>query len=228
MLYTYLQGQEIDLGWEFYLPLAGLVLLIALAVPVWVAIGLGVFAMLLLTGVLPVSMLGEALFNGVDSFALIAVPLFILTGDVLVRTRLSDKLLDIAEATVGGLRSGFGTSTVLACGFLSYISGSDSADAAAITRMTLDRLVAQGYPRPYACALIASGACTGILIPPSIAYIIIGLVLGISASTLFLAAMIPGMIILAAIMLTNIVLNRIHGYENAAGRPSMRHWLKTV
>lgn len=228
MLYTYLQGHEIDLGWEFYLPLAGLVLLIALAVPIWVAIGLGVFAMLLLTGVLPVSMLGEALFNGVDSFALIAVPLFILTGDVLVRTRLSDKLLDIAEATVGGLRSGFGTSTVLACGFLSYISGSDSADAAAITRMTLDRLVAQGYPRPYACALIASGACTGILIPPSIAYIIIGLVLGISASTLFLAAMIPGMIILAAIMLTNIVLNRIHGYENAAGRPSMRHWLKTV
>jgi tripartite ATP-independent transporter DctM subunit len=228
MLYTYLQGQEIDLGWEFYLPLAGLVLLIALAVPVWVAIGLGVFAMLLLTGVLPVSMLGEALFNGVDSFALIAVPLFILTGDVLVRTRLSDKLLDIAEATVGGLRSGFGTSTVLACGFLSYISGSDSADAAAITRMTLDRLVAQGYPRPYACALIASGACTGILIPPSIAYIIIGLVLGISASTLFLAAMIPGMMILAAIMLTNIVLNRIYGYENAAGRPSMRRWLRTV
>jgi tripartite ATP-independent transporter DctM subunit len=184
--------------------------------------------MLLLTGVLPVSMLGEALFNGVDSFALIAVPLFILTGDVLVRTRLSDKLLDIAEATVGGFRSGFGTATVLACGFLSYISGSDSADAAAITRKTLDRHVAQGYPRPYACALIASGACTGILIPPSIAYIIIGLVLGISASTLFLAAMIPGMLILAAIMLTNIVLNRIHGYENAGGRPSLRRWLKAV
>jgi tripartite ATP-independent transporter DctM subunit len=228
MLYQYLQQQSADLGWQFYVPVAAIIVLIALAVPVWVALGLGVFAMLALTGVLPVSLLGEALFNGVDSFALIAVPLFILTGDVLVRTRLSDKLLDIAEATVGGIRSGFGTATVLTCGFLSYISGSDSADAAAITRMTLDRLVAQGYPRAYACALIASGACTGILIPPSIAYIIIGLVLGISASTLFLAAMIPGMMILLAIMVTNVTLNRVYGYENAAGKPSLRRWLRTV
>jgi C4-dicarboxylate transporter DctM subunit len=66
----------------------------------------------------------------------------------------------------------------------------------AVGRMTIDRLVESGYPRPYACALVAAGACTGILIPPSIAYIIIGLVLGISASTLFLAAVIPGIAIL--------------------------------
>jgi tripartite ATP-independent transporter DctM subunit len=81
--------------------------------------------------------------------------------------------------------------------------------------MTIDRLVKQGYPRPYACALVAAGACTGILIPPSIAYIIIGLILGISASTLFLAAVIPGLLVMLAIMLTNIVMNRLHGYENA-------------
>src|SRR5690606_6545661 len=152
----YLQQQTVDLGWDFYLPVIAIVVLIALAVPVWVAIGLGVIGMLVLTGVLPVSLLSEALFNGIDSFALIAVPLFILTGDVLVRTRLSAKLRDIAEATVGGFRSGFGTATVLTCGFVSSISGSASAAAAAITRMTLDRLVKQGYPRPYACALIAS------------------------------------------------------------------------
>ena len=70
-----------------------------------------------------------------------------------------------------------------------------------------------GYSRPYACALVAAGACTGILIPPSIAYIVIGLVLGISASTLFLAAVIPGLAILTAILVTNIVMNRIHAYE---------------
>src|SRR3546814_4078405 len=75
------------------------------------------------------------------------------------------------------------------------------------------RLVQAGYPRTYACALVASGACTGILIPPSIAYIIIGLVLGISASTLFLAAAVPGVLIMASIMLTNVVINRLHGYE---------------
>ena len=82
--------------------------------------------------------------------------------------------------------------------------------------MTISRLVESGYPRPYACALVAAGACTGILIPPSIAYIIIGLVLGISASVLFMAALIPGLTILLAILTTNIVMNRIFTYERAA------------
>ncbi|MFU8778859.1 MAG: TRAP transporter large permease, partial [Roseovarius sp.] len=87
------------------------------------------------------------------------------------------------------------------------------AGAAAVGRMTIGRLVESGYPRPYACALVAAGACTGILIPPSIAYIVIGLVLGISASTLFVAAVIPGSLILLSILITNIVVNRIYGYE---------------
>lgn len=222
------QQAAFDYGWEFYLPLGAMVLLIALAVPVWVALGLGAVAMLYFTDILPLSLLGEALFDGIDAFALIAVPLFILTGDVLVRTGLSNKLLDIAEATVGGLRTGFGTATVLGCGFFASISGSDAAGAAAVGRMTIDRLVAQGYPRPYACALVASGACTGILIPPSIAYIIIGLVLGISASTLFLAAAVPGVMIMLSIMITNIIMNRLRGYEHAQGGFSLRRWGKAV
>ena len=110
-------------------------------------------------------------------------------------------------------KGGFGSATVLVCGMFSAISGSDAAGAAAVGRMTIGRLVESGYPRPYACALVAAGACTGILIPPSIAYIIIGLVLGISASTLFLAALIPGLCILPSILITNLVVNRIYKYE---------------
>lgn len=227
----YLQFQQagaFELGWEFYLPFFSMLGLIVLAVPVWVSLGLGTVGMLAITGVLPLTLFGEALFDGIDSFALIAIPLFILTGDVLVRTGLSNKLLDIADATTAGLRSGFGTATVLTCGFFSCISGSDAAGAAAIGRMTIGRLVEQGYPKPYACALVASGACTGILIPPSIAYIIIGLVLGISASTLFLAAALPGVMVMLSIMLTNIMMNRIHGYENAEQCFSMKRWIKSI
>lgn len=216
------------LDWTFYGPILAMVLLIALGVPVWAVLGLGSVAMLHLTGALPLSLLGEALFDGIDAFALIAVPLFILTGDVLVRTGLSEKLLDIAEAMAGGFRAGFGTATVLGCGFFACISGSDAAGAAAVGRMTIDRLVRQGYPRAYACALVASGACTGILIPPSIAYIIIGLVLGISASTLFLAAAVPGVMIMLSIMVTNLVMNRIHGYEAAGGGFSLRRLGRAV
>ena len=206
-------NQTVELGWDFYLPVIMFVVLIALAVPVWAAIGASAITMLVMSGDMPLSAVGESLFTGIDAFALTAVPLFILTGDVLVRTGLSRKFLDVAEALTRFAKGGFGSATVLVCGMFAAISGSDAAGAAAVGRMTIDRLVESGYPRPYACALVAAGACTGILIPPSIAYIIIGLVLGISASTLFLAALIPGLAILISILVTNVVVNRIYGYE---------------
>lgn len=229
-MYDYLlqQPAEVAYGAGVYVPVLAMIAMIIAAVPVWVVLGLGSLAMLVMTDVLPLSLFGEALFDGIDAFALIAIPLFILTGDVLVRTGLSNRLLDVAEATAGSARSGLGTSTVLGCGFFACISGSDAAGAAAVGRMTIHRLVERGYPKAYACALVAAGACTGILIPPSIAYIIIGLILGISASTLFLAAAVPGVLIMVTIMLTNTVLNAIHGYENSRQGFSWSRWLKAV
>ena len=206
----------------------GAVVLLMLGVPFWAAMGLGTVAILAITDVLPLTLVGEALFEGVDSFALIAIPLFVLTGDAMVRSGLGIKLLNFAEATFGSFRSGFGTSTVMGCGLFSCISGSDAADAAAVGRLTMDRLVKKGYPIDYACALVASGACTGILIPPSIAYIIIGLVLGISSATLFQAAFLPGVIVLIAVMLTNAVVNRIRGYEKSTGRFSFTEWRRAL
>lgn len=223
MLFNALQEHTVVLGWDFYLPVIIFVVFCALAIPVWAAIGSAAIAMLVLSGALPLSLLGESLFDGIDAFALTAVPLFILTGDVLVRTGLSRKFLNVAEALTCWTKGGFGSATVLVCGMFSAISGSDAAGAAAVGRMTIDRLVESGYPRPYACALVAAGACTGVLIPPSIAYIIIGLVLGISASTLFLAALIPGVAILTAILVTNLVMNRIYSYEGG-GQMSVGEW----
>ncbi|WP_171204789.1 TRAP transporter large permease [Ruegeria sp. HKCCA0235A] len=220
-------NQTVELGWDFYLPVILFVGLIALAVPVWAAIGTAAIVMLIMSGDLPLSLVGESLFTGIDAFALTAVPLFILTGDVLVRTGLSRKFLDVAEALTCFAKGGFGSATVLVCGMFAAISGSDAAGAAAVGRMTINRLVESGYPRPYACALVAAGACTGILIPPSIAYIIIGLVLGISASTLFLAALIPGLAILVSILITNIIMNRLYAYEGG-GMMTMGEWLANL
>ncbi len=223
MLWQQMQDQTVELGWDFYGPVLVFVGLLVLGVPVWAAIGSAAIAMLWISGVLPLSLVGESLFDGIDAFALTAVPLFILTGDVLVRTGLSRKFLDVAEALTCWTRGGFGSATVLVCGMFSAISGSDAAGAAAVGRMTIDRLVESGYPRSYACALVAAGACTGILIPPSIAYIVLGLVLGISASTLFQAALIPGILILLSILVTNTVVNRMYAYENG-GPISVSEW----
>ncbi len=228
MDFMLMQDAAMTLGVEFYAALTLLIVLVLIGTPIWVALGLGTLAMVYATGVIPTSMLGEGLFEGIDHFALIAVPLFILTGDALVRSGLSDKLLDVAEASVGGVRTGLGCSTTLGCGFFACISGSDAAGAAAVGRMTISRLVERGYPLAAASALVASGACTGILIPPSIAYIIIGLVLGISVSTLFLAALIPGIMIMLSVMVTNIVLNRVYGFEQEGDRFSFKRWIRTI
>jgi C4-dicarboxylate transporter, DctM subunit len=205
-----------------------IVVLLVVGVPFWVTLGLGTFALLYTTDALPLSLIGEGLFEGVDSFALIAIPLFILTGDIMVRSGLAYQLLDFAEASFGSLRSGFGTSTVMGCGLFACISGSDAADAAAVGRITMDRLVERGYPKAYACALVASGACTGILIPPSIAYIILGMVLGVSATTLFQAAFVPGVMVLLAVIVTNAIINRIKGYEKSTDKFSLPRWLTAL
>lgn len=223
-LYT----QNVTLDWTFYVPILGILLLMTLGIPIWVALGLGTVALLSMTHTLPLGLIGETLFSGVDSFTLIALPLFILTGDVIVTSRLSDKLLDFAEALMGWFRSGLGTSTILGCGFFGAISGSNAADCAAVGRITIPRLVERGYPITYAAAIVASGACTAILIPPSIAYIIIGITLGVSASALFTAAFVPGVFFLAWIIGTNVLINRIRGYERKRSTFSVRRVVETA
>ncbi len=120
-----------------------------IGIPFWISLGLATAALLWSTGVMPMQLIGEALFEGVDSFALIAIPLFVLTGDVMVRSGLAYRLLTFAEASFGSLRSGFGTATVMGCGLFACISGSDAADAAAIGRITMDKLQQKGYPKDH-------------------------------------------------------------------------------
>lgn len=226
MYQLYNQGAALD--WTFYGPIIAMVVLILLGVPIWVVLGLGTTILLSTTDVLPLTLVGETLFSGIDTFSLIAVPLFILTGDIIVTSKLSEKLMNLAEAMMGWLRSALGTSTVLGCGFFACISGSDAADAAALGRITIPHLQRKGYPRSYAAALVASGATTGILIPPSISYIIIGLTLGISASTLFLAALVPGVLVLATIIITNVMVNRARGYERSEDTFSAKRFRKAL
>jgi len=218
MLYQEPSFVAYTLSGDVLLTIIGFFVLFLIGVPIWISLGVTAFFLLFFSDVIAIQLIGESMFAGLDAFPLIAVPLFILTGDAMVRTGLSDRLLDLAEACLGWVRSGFGSSTVLGCGFFSCITGSDAAGAAAMGRIAHNRLVDKGYPPAYAAALIASGSCTGILIPPSIGYIIIGLVLGIPVSTLFTAAIIPGIIVLLSIMIANIVVNKVTGFENSTNR----------
>lgn len=196
------------------LPLVLTVLLLALGVPVFVSLGFGILATLHLQPNFTFTLFSGTMFSSLASFPLIAVPVYILVGDLIAETGMAQKLFNLSESLLGGIRSSMGTVTVASCGLFSMISGSNASDAATIGRITLGPLQEKGYPASYSAALVAAGGSTGILIPPSIMYIIAGTVLEISASQLFLAALIPGFLILMSIIATNILLNRINGYEH--------------
>ena len=195
--------------------IAGIVmlLLLALGVPVFAALGLGTILFLTSDPTLAPTLIADGLFSGLDNFALIAVPLFIFTGDAVTEAGIAEDLLDFAEKIVGGFRTGVGSATILGCGFFATISGSSSSDAAAIGRMTIPRLEKLGYSRSYASAMIASGASTGVLIPPSITYIVAGIALGLPASRLFKVAFLPGLMILFGMIVVNVIMNRRKDYE---------------
>lgn len=197
--------------------LALMIILIALGVSIFVAMGLSLTLAIHFTGIVPIVFFTDNLYTGLRGFVLIAIPLFILTGDIIVESGLSTELLEFADSIAGGFKSGVGSSTVLGCGLFASITGSNASDAAAIARITYDDLQEYGYPSDYACALIASGASTGILIPPSIVYIVAGTILGISTSTLFTVAFIPGVAILLGVLVTNVVVNHYREYESGTG-----------
>ncbi|MFB6096209.1 MAG: TRAP transporter large permease [Haloferacaceae archaeon] len=198
---------------ELVAPLVAFAVLLALGVPVFVSMGLSSVAFLTLSDTMNTFVFTNAMFTGLNEFALIAVPLFIVTGDAIFEAGMADELLDFVETLVGGLQTGFGSATILGCGLFATISGANTADAATIGRIALDRLEEIGYPRDYAAAMIAGGASTGVLIPPSISYIVAGIMLGIPSSTLFLAAFVPGTLILLGLAATNVLMNRRHSYE---------------
>lgn len=199
-----------------------IIVLVVLGIPIFPAIGIGVIYIFINADIVSLSFYADTLFNSLNSFVLLAIPFFVLTGDLLSETDLGQDLVELSDTLFGGIRTSVGTATVFGCGLFASISGSNASDCAAIGRIMYSDLQDYGYPKDYASALIASGASTGILIPPSIVYIVAGLVLGISASQLFLAAFIPGLLILFGVIFINISMNRIHTYETGTEFAGLR------
>lgn len=205
-----------------------MLVLLIIGVPVFAALGVGTVLLLETDPTLAPGLITDGLFSGLDNFALIAVPLFIFTGDAVAEAGIAEDLLDLAETLVGGLQTGVGSATLLGCGFFATISGSSSSDAAALGRMSIPRLEKLGYSRSFASAMIASGASTGVLIPPSITYIVAGISLGLPASTLFLVAFIPGTMVLLGIIGVNALMNRRRGYEVGGSSGSPKEMLRAT
>ncbi|RSZ24213.1 TRAP transporter large permease subunit [Variovorax beijingensis] len=146
--------------------------------------------------------LAQNVIGGADSFPLLAVPFFMLAGEIMNVGGLSRRIVDFALALVGHVKGGLGYVTIMAGCLLSALSGSAVADAAALTALLLPMMVKAGHDKPRAAGLIAATGVIGPVIPPSIGLVIFGVAANVSISKLFLAAIVPGLLIGGALWLT--------------------------
>lgn len=190
----------------------GVTIFFMLGVPVFLVIGYWVIGMSLLLGV-PLINTGAALADVfTDGFALLAMPLFILTGDLINRSGIARRLSDFAYACLGWLRGGLAMASLGACGLFAAISGSNSATTATIGSMLHPEMVKGGYDERFSAATAAAGGTVGIIIPPSIIFIVYGFLLNLPISELFVAGIIPGAMMVAAMMLVAFVICTANGW----------------
>lgn len=179
----------------FSLAIGVIVALLLLGMPIAFAFGLGALIYLLATGS-DISFLIPYAFQTTTSFALLALPLFVLAGVVMAQAGISNHLLNLINAFVGRIKGGLGAVTVITCALFGAISGSSSAAIAAIGQIMIPRMVHEGYPVGHATSLVACSSVLALLIPPSVPMIVFAVTGGLSVSAAFLSTVIPGVLLM--------------------------------
>jgi len=203
-----------------------LLLLFALSVPVAVSLGFSSIITMQIDG-MPLIVGVQKVFESLDKFALMAVPFFIIAGSVMQFGGIARRLINFANAFVGWLTGGLGAATVLGTMFFSTMSGSSSATTAAIGSITIPHMEKKGYPKNFAAALVAAAGELGSIIPPSLNMIVYGLVANVSIGSMFIAGIIPGVLIGISLMVTVVIVSRLKGYDPGT-RIDRKIWAKEL
>ena len=197
-----------------FLILGLLMLLLALRVPVAFALGgMGVF--LLAYFPLPLNAVPQRLFGAMDSFELLAVPMFLLMSNILLKAKVGKDLFAAVQSWIGHWPGGLGVATIFSCGLFSAVSGSSVATAATIGTVAIPEMTKRGYPKHFVYGLLAAGGTLGILIPPSIPLIIYGVITEVSITQLFLAGIGPGLFLIIVFMIYSMLYAKFNAsYES--------------
>ncbi|NOC82874.1 TRAP transporter large permease subunit [Ruegeria atlantica] len=190
----------------------GVTFLFMLGVPVLLVIGYWVIGCSFVLG-LTLDNMGAELLNVFNKgFALLAMPLFILTGDLINKSGIARRLSDFAYACLGWIRGGLAMASLGACGLFAAISGSNSATTATIGSMLHPEMVKGGYDERFSAATAAAGGTVGIIIPPSIIFIVYGFLMNLPISELFVAGILPGALMVIGMQLACWVICRMNGW----------------
>lgn len=183
-------------------------LLLLLEVPVALALGLPALTAIVLFGLADPILIAQQIFSAFDSYTLLAIPLFLLAGHLLGECALSRRLLDVVLITLGRVRGGVAVVTVVVSLLFAGISGSGPADVAALSVLLFPLLKESGFSEARSGALLAAGGGIGIIVPPSVALILYGVVAETSISQLFLAGVLPGITVSLALIIAVLLLSR--------------------
>ncbi len=184
-----------------------LFIFILLSVPMFLSIGLSTAVAFVMSN-LPLFMIPQKMFDGVNSYILLAVPLFMLAGSFMDQGGMSRRLVDLSESLVGHFRGGLAITSVLSSMLFAGVSGSAAADTAAVGSVLIPPMKKKGYDKNFAASIVAAGGSIGVIIPPSIPMIIFAFIANISVGKLFLAGIIPGIIIGLSLILLVIFKSR--------------------
>ena len=184
-----------------------------IGVPIAFSIGVASVATLQFASDLPLTLAAQRLFTGADSFPLMAIPFFMLAGELMEAGGISRRLFDFAHAIVGFVTGGLAMVAVVAAMFFAGISGAAAADTAAVGAVSIPAMIRKGYHKGFAAAVQAAGGSIGVIIPPSIPMIIYGVVGGVSIGKLFLGGFIPGALIGVSLIIVSFFLAKRAGYE---------------
>ena len=203
------------------------VILTVMGVPLFVAVGLTTALALFLIDI-PYTLLAQTGYSSLTPFPLLTIPMFVLAGRLMEVGGMASRMIAIATNLVGAYRGSMGLVTVFACMLFAALSGSGPATTAAIGSVTVPAMKREGYDVPFAAAITASAGALGSLIPPSNLLIIYGLVSETSIPRLFLAGIIPGLMVTVLLMITTYVIARRRGYGGGGPQFSWRPFLNAA
>ncbi|WP_078410328.1 TRAP transporter large permease [Priestia abyssalis] len=192
-----------------------LFLCLLLGVPIAIALGVSALFTIYYFTTLPLNIITQKAFTSLDSFPLMAIPFFMLAGILMGKGGVSKRLLNLATALVGWMMGGLAMVTVVSCMFFAAISGSGPATVAAIGSFMIPAMKAKNYGEGFAGAVSAAAGSIGVIIPPSIPFVLYGVVAGVSVGSMFLAGIIPGLLIGFLLMVVSFFIAKKNNYTAA-------------
>lgn len=184
---------------------------LCIGLPIFIALGIGPLVELILNGE-PLEGFAQTLYSGVDQYTLMAIPCFVLAGAIMGRSGITQDLVDMMKAAVGKVSGGLAVVTILACTFFAAISGSGPGTVAAVGALLIPAMKKERYDEDFAAAVSASGGVLGVLIPPSNPLIVYGVITSASIGDLFIAGIVPGLLMSFLMMGTVFLISQVRGY----------------